>query len=56
MRHRGLFIFAATITGLAAATRYRTAAAIRQNELAQRNASPEHPNYYVSVDRSGGGI
>ncbi|KAK8052144.1 hypothetical protein PG993_003529 [Apiospora rasikravindrae] len=52
-RHRGLYLVAATITGLAAAARYK-ASAMQKNEQAQK--SSDNANYYVSVDRSGGGI
>ncbi|KAK8105375.1 uncharacterized protein PG998_004154 [Apiospora kogelbergensis] len=52
-RHRGLYLVAATITGLAVGARYK-ASAIKRNEQAQK--ASDDPNYYVSVDRSGGGV
>ncbi|KAI1409121.1 hypothetical protein F5Y13DRAFT_170762 [Hypoxylon sp. FL1857] len=53
-RHPGLAIAAVTATGIIAAVQYRRSA-ITRNEKAQKN-SAENPNFYVSVDRSGGGI
>ncbi|KAI1381777.1 hypothetical protein F4677DRAFT_3606 [Hypoxylon crocopeplum] len=53
-RHPGLAIAAVVTTGVVAAVQYKRSALTR-NERAQKN-SPEHPNFYVSVDRSGGGI
>ena len=52
-RHRGLILASAAATGVALAVRYK-AEQIRKNELAQKNSAI--PNFYVSVDRSGGGI
>ncbi|KAI2468910.1 hypothetical protein F4781DRAFT_245800 [Annulohypoxylon bovei var. microspora] len=53
-RHPGLALAAVAATGIIAAVRYQQSALTR-NEKAQRN-SVENPNFYVSVDRSGGGI
>ncbi|KAK7956039.1 hypothetical protein PG997_008539 [Apiospora hydei] len=52
-RHRGLYLVAATITGLAVGARYK-ASAMQKNEQAQKSSNDS--SYYVSVDRSGGGI
>ncbi|KAK7926999.1 hypothetical protein PG985_003997 [Apiospora marii] len=52
-RHRGLYVVAATITGLAVGARYK-ADAMNKNEQAQKASNDA--NYYVSVDRSGGGV
>ncbi len=53
-RHRGLAIVAvAAAAAVAVGIRYQ-ANALRNNELAQKNAHPD--NLYVPVDRSGGGI
>jgi len=52
-RHRGLVLFSVAAAGAAFAIRYR-ADTLRRNELAQKNSGS--PNFYVSVDRSGGGI
>ncbi|KAI0136011.1 hypothetical protein F4776DRAFT_663859 [Hypoxylon sp. NC0597] len=53
-RHPGLTLAAVTAMGIIAAVQYKRSALTR-NERAQKN-SPDHPNFYVSVDRSGGGI
>ncbi|KAI1478443.1 hypothetical protein K445DRAFT_317767 [Daldinia sp. EC12] len=53
-RHPGLALAAVATAGIAVAVQYRRSALTR-NERAQKN-SPENPNFYVSVDRSGGGI
>ncbi|KAI0843197.1 hypothetical protein F5Y06DRAFT_292181 [Hypoxylon sp. FL0890] len=53
-RHPGLALAAVAATSVIAAVQYRRSALIR-NEKAQKN-SPDSPNFYVSVDRSGGGI
>ncbi|KAI0845151.1 hypothetical protein F5Y00DRAFT_247158 [Daldinia vernicosa] len=53
-RHPGLALAAVATAGIAVAVQYRRSVLTR-NEKAQKN-SPEHPNFYVSVDRSGGGI
>ncbi|KAI2618829.1 hypothetical protein GGR54DRAFT_144404 [Hypoxylon sp. NC1633] len=53
-RRPGLALAAVVAVGVVAAVQYRRSALTR-NEAAQKN-SPEHPNLYVSVDRSGGGI
>ncbi|KAI0175947.1 hypothetical protein GGR52DRAFT_337860 [Hypoxylon sp. FL1284] len=53
-RHPGIAMAAVAMTGVLAAVQYRRSALTR-NERAQKN-SPDHPNFYVSVDRSGGGI
>ncbi|KAI5866643.1 hypothetical protein GGS23DRAFT_551402 [Durotheca rogersii] len=55
-RHPGLAAAAVVAAGLVAAVRYQRSALTR-NELAQKQrSSPDQPNFYVSVDRSGGGI
>lgn len=46
-------ILAAATTVLALGARYKSNS-MHENDQAQKN-SP-HPNYHVSVDRSGGGI
>ncbi|KAI0380068.1 hypothetical protein F5Y04DRAFT_258226 [Hypomontagnella monticulosa] len=53
-RHPGLALAAVAAVGIAAVVQYKRSELTR-NEKAQKN-SPEHPNFYVSVDRSGGGI
>ncbi|KAI0898545.1 hypothetical protein F4806DRAFT_364751 [Annulohypoxylon nitens] len=53
-RHPALAFTAVAATGIIAAVRYQRSAMTR-NERAQKS-SAEHPNFYVSVDRSGGGI
>lgn len=53
-RRPGLALAAVAAVGIAAAVQYKRSELTR-NEKAQKN-SPEHPNFYVSVDRSGGGI
>ncbi|OHW90449.1 hypothetical protein CSPAE12_10923, partial [Colletotrichum incanum] len=50
-RHRGLLLATVAVTAVAVSFRY-TAASRRTNEQNQRSSNP----YYVSVDRSGGGI
>ena len=52
-RHRGLVLASAVVAGVALGIRYK-AEQIRKNEIAQKNSAI--PNFYVSVDRSGGGI
>ncbi|KXJ95292.1 hypothetical protein Micbo1qcDRAFT_230573 [Microdochium bolleyi] len=57
-RNRRLSVAAGLATAAAAfaAVRYKQASMSR-NELRQRTAATaEQPNFYVSVDRSGGGI
>ncbi|KZL84218.1 peptide synthetase [Colletotrichum incanum] len=51
IRHRGLLLATVAVTAVAVSFRY-TAASRRTNEQNQRSSNP----YYVSVDRSGGGI
>ncbi|ROW09826.1 hypothetical protein VMCG_02502 [Cytospora schulzeri] len=51
-RHPRLALFALTAAGVGLGIRYR-ATSIEKNELAQRASDR---NYYVAVDRSGGGI
>ncbi|KAI1143042.1 hypothetical protein F5Y05DRAFT_140552 [Hypoxylon sp. FL0543] len=53
-RRPGLALAAVAATGILAAVQYRRSALTR-NEKAQKNSS-DSPNFYVSVDRSGGGI
>ncbi|KAI1107448.1 hypothetical protein F4804DRAFT_329182 [Jackrogersella minutella] len=53
-RHPVLALAAVAVTGLAATVQYKRSA-LQRNEKAQKN-SADHPNLYVSVDRSGGGI
>ncbi|KAI1394075.1 uncharacterized protein F4822DRAFT_386989 [Hypoxylon trugodes] len=53
-RHPAIALAAVAATGIFAAVRYQRSALTR-NERAQKH-SPENPNFYVSVDRSGGGI
>ncbi|KAI1462072.1 hypothetical protein F4805DRAFT_192993 [Annulohypoxylon moriforme] len=53
-RHPGLALAAVAATGIVAAVRYQQTA-MNRNEKAQKS-SAENPNFYVSVDRSGGGI
>ncbi|OTA94478.1 hypothetical protein M434DRAFT_394749 [Hypoxylon sp. CO27-5] len=53
-RHPGLALAAVAATAIISAVQYRRSALTR-NERAQKN-SPDHPNFYVSVERSGGGI
>ncbi|KAI6093537.1 hypothetical protein F4821DRAFT_252543 [Hypoxylon rubiginosum] len=53
-RHPGLALAALAATGLVAAVQYERSS-LKRNERLQKN-SPENPNLYVSVDRSGGGI
>ncbi|KUI68253.1 hypothetical protein VM1G_04435 [Cytospora mali] len=52
-RHPRLALFALTAAGVGLGIRYR-ATTLERNEMAQRSSGS--PNYYVSVDRSGGGI
>ncbi|KAJ0118000.1 hypothetical protein J7T55_014451 [Diaporthe amygdali] len=52
-RHPRLAIFALTAAGVALGIKYQSDNLAR-NEKAQR--ATRDPNYYVSVDRSGGGI
>ncbi|ROW16846.1 hypothetical protein VPNG_01699 [Cytospora leucostoma] len=52
-RNPRIALFALTAAGVGLGIRYR-ATSLEKNEAAQRSSS--HPNYYVSVDRSGGGI
>ncbi|ROW05615.1 hypothetical protein VSDG_00122 [Cytospora chrysosperma] len=51
-RHPRLALFALTAAGVGLGIRYR-AMSIERNERAQKSSDR---NYYVSVDRSGGGI
>lgn len=51
-RHPGLVLLTATAAAVGMGIRYQ-ATAIKRNEVAQRTSNG---NYYVSVDRSGGGI
>ncbi|KAI1209900.1 uncharacterized protein F4807DRAFT_77907 [Annulohypoxylon truncatum] len=51
-RHPGLALAAVAATGIIAAVRYQQSA-ITRNEKAQKSSAE---NFYVSVDRSGGGI
>ncbi|KAI2614157.1 uncharacterized protein GGS25DRAFT_36750 [Hypoxylon fragiforme] len=53
-RRPAVALAALAATGIAVAVQYQRTALTR-NEQAQKN-SPDHPNFYVSVDRSGGGI
>ncbi|KAI1766235.1 hypothetical protein GGR53DRAFT_464633 [Hypoxylon sp. FL1150] len=53
-RHPGLALAALAATGLVVAVQYQRSS-FKRNERLQKN-SPENPNLYVSVDRSGGGI
>ncbi|KAI8965743.1 hypothetical protein F5Y11DRAFT_344054 [Daldinia sp. FL1419] len=53
-RHPGLALAAVATAGIAVAVQYRRSV-LSRNEQAQKN-SAGHPNFYVSVDRSGGGI
>ncbi|OTB06346.1 hypothetical protein M426DRAFT_319078 [Hypoxylon sp. CI-4A] len=53
-RHPVVAAAAVAATSILAAVTYRRSALTR-NERAQKN-SAENPNFYVSVDRSGGGI
>ncbi|KAI1465874.1 uncharacterized protein F4812DRAFT_115402 [Daldinia caldariorum] len=53
-RHPGLALAAVATAGIAVAVQYRRSV-LSRNERAQKNSS-ESPNFYVSVDRSGGGI
>lgn len=52
-RHPRIALFALTAAGVGLFFRSR-ATSIEKNEAAQK--SSDRPNYYVSVDRSGGGI
>ncbi|KAI3400560.1 hypothetical protein diail_2761 [Diaporthe ilicicola] len=52
-RHPRIALFALTAAGVALGIKYQ-ADNLAKNERAQR--STRDPNYYVSVDRSGGGI
>ncbi|KAL7628929.1 hypothetical protein AAE478_000446 [Parahypoxylon ruwenzoriense] len=54
-RHPALAATAIVAAGLTAMVRYKRYSLTR-NELAQKSSSPDHPNFYVSVERSGGGI
>ncbi|EXF81087.1 hypothetical protein CFIO01_12027 [Colletotrichum fioriniae PJ7] len=51
IRHRGLIVVTAAVTAVAVSFRY-TALSRRTNDQNQCSSNP----YYVSVDRSGGGI
>ncbi|KAF4778930.1 hypothetical protein HER10_EVM0012482 [Colletotrichum scovillei] len=51
IRHRGLIVVTAAVTAVAVSFRY-TALFRRTNDQNQCSSNP----YYVSVDRSGGGI
>ncbi|PSR81985.1 hypothetical protein BD289DRAFT_484132 [Coniella lustricola] len=51
-RHPGLVLLSLTTVGVALGIRYQ-AGALKKNDAAQRTSNE---NYYVSVDRSGGGI
>ena len=50
---RTLAVVGLALTGAAVGFKY-VATTMRKNELAQKNSGT--PNFYVSVDRSGGGI
>jgi hypothetical protein len=52
-RHPRLALFGLTAAGVALAIKYNSDN-LAKNERAQR--STNDPNYYVSVDRSGGGV
>ncbi len=52
-RRRGLVLLTASAVVVGLAIRYQRNA-LHRNELAQKNSGA--PNFYVSVDRSGGGI
>lgn len=51
-RHPGLVLLTVTALGVGLGVKYQ-AVSMKRNELAQRMSNG---NYYVSVDRSGGGI
>ncbi|KAJ4423738.1 hypothetical protein N0V82_001625 [Gnomoniopsis sp. IMI 355080] len=51
-RHPRLVLLAVTAVGVGLGVKYQ-ALSMKKNELAQRMSND---NYYVSVDRSGGGI
>ncbi|KAI1828139.1 hypothetical protein F4861DRAFT_535562 [Xylaria intraflava] len=53
-QHRPLLLATILSAGLAAAGFQYKRKAIARNERAQRES--QQPNFYVSVDRSGGGI
>ncbi|KAH8764398.1 hypothetical protein F5883DRAFT_645919 [Diaporthe sp. PMI_573] len=52
-RHPRLALVALTAAGVALGIKYNSSN-LAKNERAQRSTSD--PNYYVSVDRSGGGV
>ncbi|KAI1422900.1 hypothetical protein F5Y12DRAFT_760553 [Xylaria sp. FL1777] len=54
LRQRPLLLASVLTTGLIVAGIQYQRMAIARNERAQRNG--QEPNFYVSVDRSGGGI
>ncbi|KAI0972693.1 hypothetical protein F4678DRAFT_48731 [Xylaria arbuscula] len=54
LRQRPLLLASILTTGLVVAGVQYKRMAITRNERAQRNG--QEPNFYVSVDRSGGGI
>ncbi|KAI1853312.1 hypothetical protein JX265_000189 [Neoarthrinium moseri] len=53
VRHRGLAVLALATTAVVAGVQYKKRS-MQRNEQAQKNSGGS--NYYVSVDRSGGGI
>ncbi|KAK1766829.1 hypothetical protein QBC33DRAFT_559556 [Phialemonium atrogriseum] len=53
LRRPGLLVFTVAVAGSAVAVKYM-ASRMKDNELAQKNS--DSPNFYVSVDRSGGGV
>ncbi|KAI1175082.1 hypothetical protein F4777DRAFT_346540 [Nemania sp. FL0916] len=54
LRHRPLLVAGLVFTGLGVAGIQYKRTAIARNERAQREG--REPNFYVSVERSGGGI